>query len=571
MKSPIARLALIAITATCLVLAPSAVGVASASPAKATPYGGTTDLRPGGHGDLTTGVTYDYGDNTSESVKRILIDTPVGGVGNPNAVPWADRCTKAQFEKSTCPAKSQIGVVTISAVAYAIGFIPIPMNDMTGTISEIQTDPEVPTLVGAYIQPSIGDPIRSYARFYPVTSGPDGDFRIRTETSDFPRTAKALGLDQRIQITKYEQKLFGVLKNGNTFITNPTRCDTWFAGGYDEYWDSSAGADSDPLMTGKKTWFKGKPVPTTPDCKQQAPLTVTADAKADGPVRGDHAALTTTIDIPGLGGKPLGAAVPKAITVTLPKALTIDVMQLGRICSDADFAASSCPATTQVGNARIEIPSIAAGLDGEVFLVKASPGHNLPDLGVRVHGAINFNLRGTARFVNGNQLQTTFDNNPQTGFSSFQLNLTGGPRGLLLVRECPAGGEEPGDGGPVRFDVATYQGQSTSFNSTTSFTPPSCLSYSVSVKSVKKCLRKRSLTIKPSIKSPGIVRYVKYYVAGKYVKKSKRKPFKVRVNLAKKLRTGKTYRYKAKVYFKPTPAHPNGRKVTKTAKFKLCP
>lgn len=533
------------------------------------PYGGTTDARPGGHGTLTTGVTFKYSD-TSQTVKKILIDTPTGGVGNPNAVPFADRCTKAQFEKSTCGAKSQIGVATISATAYALGFLPIAMNDMQGKISEIQTTPEVPTLVGVYIVPPIGDPIRAYARFYPVTSGPDGDFRIRTETDVLPRTAVALGLTQSIQITKYEQKLFGTLANGNVFITNPTRCDTWMSGGYSEFWSPMTGADSDPFATGTNNYFASKPVPTRPDCSTLAPFNVGADAVVNAPVRGQHADFSTTLQIDGLGGEPLGSAVPKDVVVTLPPALTIDVAQLGRVCSNEDFAAASCPASTQVGTANIATPMIVDGLRGNVHLVKPSEGHNLPDLGIEVNGAINFTLRGTNRFVNVNQVQTTFENLPQVGFSTFSLNIAGGNNGLLLVRKCPTDGSNPVDGGSTRFDMASYQGQTQSVNSPTSYSSPSCVDYTVTIKSAKQCVRQRSLKLSPAIRSRGEVKYVKYYLGKKQLKKVSRSPFAAKLKLSKKLKTGKTYRVKIKVYYKPSSTHPGGRVITKWAKFKLC-
>jgi hypothetical protein len=540
--------------------------VASATAAvKATPYGSTTDPRPGAHGTLTAGVNFDYGSSTSESVKQILIDTPAGGLGNPNAVPFADRCTKRTFESGTCGKQSQIGVVTISATAYTLGFIPTPMNNMTGTISEIQTTPEVPTLVGAYIQPPIGDPIRAYARFYPVTSGPDGDFRIRTETDPFPTSAKALGLSMPIQITKYEQKLFGVLASGAPFITNPTRCDTWLSGGYSTFWKSNAGADSDPFATGTKTWFASKPVPTTPDCAELAPLTATADATIDGPTRGEHAALSTTIEIPGLGGLPLGAAAPKSIAVTLPKGVTIDVAQLGRVCSNEDFAADACPADSRIGGVSITTPSIVDGLTGEAYLVKASPGHNLPDLGIQVHGAIEFSLRGTTRFVNINQVETTFDNNPQLGFSTFKLNLDGGQRGLLQVRKCPAEA-----GGPTHFEITTYQGQVTSFNSPTSYVAPACVDYAVALKKSKKCVARRNLKITPRIKERHAVSRARLYVAGRYSGQSKRPPFAIKAKLSKRLSPGRSYRYKIKVFFKPDATWPRGHVVTKSSSFRIC-
>lgn len=565
MSSPIIRISWITTLLALLAFAPGA-----AAAVKATPYGGTTDARPGAHGTLTAGVTFDYGSSTSESVKKILIDTPAGGLGNPNAVPYADRCTKQTFESGLCDKKSQIGVVTISATAYTLGFIPIPMNDMTGTISEIQTSPEVPTLVGAYIQPPIGDPIRAYARFYPVTSGPEGDFRIRTETDPFPTSAKALGLSMPIQITKYEQKLFGVLASGTPFITNPTRCDTWIAGGYSTFWKSNAGADSDPFATGTKTWFASRPVPTTPDCTELAPLTATADTTIDAPARGEHAGLTTQIDIPGLGGSPLGAAVPKTIAVTLPKGVTIDVAQLGRVCSNENFAADTCPASARVGSVAITTPSIVDGLSGDVYLVKASPGHNLPDLGIQVHGAIEFSLRGTTRFVNVDQIETTFDSSPQVGFSTFRLGLDGGAGGLLLLRKCPTDGSNPRDGGPTRFAITTYQGQTTAFNSPTSFAAPPCVNYSVKLKKSRKCTKRGSLKVVPRIASPQSVSRLRIYVAGRYARQSTKAPFRMRAKLNKKLRAGRSHRYKIKVYFKPDATYQTGNVVTKSSSFRIC-
>lgn len=552
-----------------LVFAPGALAAYTA-----TPYGNTTDATVGGHGDLTTGATFNYGSNTTDTVKRILVDLPAGGVGDPNAVPYADRCTKATFESTTCAAGSQIGVVTISAIAY-LGPIPVALNDMTGTISEIQTSPEVPTVVGAYIQPLLGglpagDPIRAYARFYPVTSGPEGDFRIRSETDPFPTTANTTFGVLPIQITKYEQKLFGKLANGNVFITNPTRCDTWNSWGYAEFYSDNSTANSDPFLTGTNEFTKTDAVPTTPNCTTLSPFTTTADAQVQGATRGAPAAFTTELKIPGLEAEPQSAAVPKTVVATLPGALNVDVQQLNRICSNDGFAAGNCPANTKFGSVSITTPMIVDGLQGDVYLVKASAGHNLPDLGIIVHGAINFSMRGTNRYVDVDHLQTTFDNIPGVGFSTFKLTIAGGTGGLLLVDRCPINGSDPVDGGSTKFDMTSYQGQTATINSPTKYAPPSCTSYAVSIKNSGKCLKKRTLSIKPTIKSRSQVRYVKFYVNGKYMKKSKHSPFKATVKLSSKLVAGKTYRYKVKVYFKPTTAYPKGRVMTKSAKFKIC-
>ena len=63
------------------------------------------------------------------------------------------------------------------------------------------------------------------------------------------------------------------------------------------------------------------------------------------------------------GDKDFDPATPKSVVTTLPDALNVDVQQLGRICTNAAFAARSCPATTRVGSrpGRASSPSRAGG------------------------------------------------------------------------------------------------------------------------------------------------------------------------------------------------------------------
>jgi hypothetical protein len=530
------------------------------------PGGGTTITSPGGHGDLTVNASFTYSD-ANEDLKRVVVDFPTGGVGNPNAVPYADRCTEETFSTSICDDKSLIGEVKITATA---GILPL---DLTGKIFILQSSPEVPTVVGAYIAPAaegISEAIRAHAVFYPVTDGPDADLRIRSVTDPFPRTAKILGIDTPIQVTFYQQKLFGKLANGNVFITNPTNCGTWMSYGYVQAHDSNTNANSDPLMSGTNDFVKTEPFPTAPDCSTLAPFNTTADAKVVGKSRGKTAEYKAELTIPNLGAEPQSPATPKTVVATLPDALNVDVQQLGRICSNAAFAARSCPATTQVGTVNITTPMIAAGLSGEAYLVQATPGRNLPDLGIIARGAITFNVRGTNSYVNKSQIQTTFDNIPQVGFSTFSLTIAGGKNGLLLVDRCPLNGREPKDGGSTTFAMTSYQGQTRTIASPTKYLSPSCGSYSVKLTRIKKCLKKRSLPFKPIIKSPGNVRYVKVYVKGKYVKKYKKSPFKAKTKLSRKLKAGGSYKYKARVFFKPEAKYPKGRVITKTGNFRLC-
>ncbi|MGH2906773.1 MAG: hypothetical protein ACRDKI_08385 [Solirubrobacterales bacterium] len=559
----IRRTRLLTTALAALTLAALAAGPASADIIP-TPYGGTSDATTGGHGDLTVGATFTYSD-ASEDLKKVVVDTPAGGVGNPNAIPYADRCPQATFDTGICPVSSQIGVVTLKVTATA-GVIPVPMT-LTGTISEIQTTPEVPTQVGAYIDPgAIGSPIRSTAVFYPVTSGPDGDFRLRSVTSDFPRTASTILGELPIQVDQYEQKLFGKLANGTVFITNPTRCDTWKSYGYLQAYDANSNADADPLMTGTNDFIRTDEVPTTPVCTTLAPFDTRAKASISSGKRFSSPTFDTTVEIPNLGADPQGAAIPKSIVATLPKALNVDVQQIGRVCSNTQFAARSCPASTKMGTVDIKTPMIVDGLQGEAYLTQASPGGTLPDLGLIVHGAINFTMRGVNHYVNTSQLQSTFDNIPQVGFSKFALSIAGGPTGLLKTLACPTGARTPTDMGPVSFEITSYQGQVIRSSSPVDF--DGC--YNATVSRLNKCVKSSRLKLKVAYASRSQIRFVRLSIRGMKTKTIKRSPFRVNVKLGRKIKTGKTYRYTLRVYYKPAAGSSKGKVVKKTGKFKRC-
>lgn len=538
--------------------------------------GGTTDLRPGSHGDLTTRADLTYSNN-DERLRRVIIDTPGGGVGNPNAIPWEERCPVAEYEADNCPESSQIGVVNLDVLAYLLGTaLPGTPLSMSGDIYQLQIAPEIPTKVGAVVRPVAGDKVFSQAEFYPVTSGPDGDFRIRSVTSDFPTEAHNIPVfgNVPIQVTKYEQVLYGKIPaTGRVFITAPPRCDDWLSWGYAQKYGDNPNANSDPLNSGANEFVKTDVITTVPDCNA-GPLpsfaSTSVEASVEKVARGASPTFTTTVKIPDIGADPIGPAIPKKIVATLPDALNVDVQQLGRVCTVEQFEARSCPANTKVGTVEITTPLVSTGLTGSAHLVKAPPGSSLPNLGLIVGGMIEFTQLGTNKYVgNGTQIQTTFDNIPQPGFTSFKLTITGGSGGLLRVDTCPTNGRTPLDGGPVKFDLTSYTGDTKSSQSG-SVDFGDCTSYSVKANKFKRCLKKRSLKIRPKIKSPGAVSSIQVSVKGQKAKKDKRAPFRFTYRLSKKLKAGKTYRYKLKVTFKPTTKYPKGRSIKKTGRFKIC-
>lgn len=558
----------LAVAATAMALAASTAGADILS--TSTGFGGSDDLAPGGHGTLTVGGEFQYS-SASEDLRRFVVDFPAGGFGNPNAIPYADRCLPETFQTAQCDVKSQIGVVNLVVSVDGLGELPL-----TGQLYEIQSTPEVPTKVGAYVQPElagapIGSPIRANAVFYPVTSGPDGDFRIRSVAEPFPRTAViAPGVELPIQIKKYEQVIWGRLDNGTPFITNPTRCDTWMSYGYVEAYDSTTNADTDPLGEGK-TFVKLPDVPTQPNCANLAPFGASGTASLSSVPRGASPELNVNLSIPGISGDPISAAVPKTISTVLPDAVNVDIQRIATVCENAQFDARACPAGTKVGSVRITLPMIAAGLTGDAYIVRRSAGGTgLPDLGLIVSGAINFNQRGTNSYTgNGTQIRTTFDNIPQPGFSTLDLKIFGGTNGLLRVDECPDGGRNPLDAGPVTFALTSYQGQ-TRQTASPEYRAQSCFSSRVKLKRFKRCLKSHSLRISPTFKSRGEVRKVTYRLPRARLKTVKKSPFRLHTKLSRKLKKGKTYKYTVRTYFKQQQLQSKAVVKKTTGHFRLC-
>lgn len=250
----------------CLIAALTVMTAAFASTAPAaineiqteasTVYGSTV---PGAHTDYTIIQKFQYDGNGVEpkpgtnDLKKWIVDSPAGLIGNPNAVPYADRCDPAAFDPSgvmspyvalgSCPAASQVGEADVYLVndAQSGGNCPtdpghpgypldclaagFPMyalgGPMHGKIYILKTDPEVPVTLGTLftsasyqslpnppfpiactvsggppatcpLQPktkSILAPVTNRSNTY---NGDDGDFRIRTIPAEYTSRPAAL-------------------------------------------------------------------------------------------------------------------------------------------------------------------------------------------------------------------------------------------------------------------------------------------------------------------------------------------------------------------------------------------
>lgn len=572
----------------------------------------------------------------------MAVDLPTGMITNPNAIPFSGKCPKHVFLDMPetgirCPVSSRIGTVRVKFRYLFFLLDPPPGADDYGIAPDLTTDnpeyepplvdslnrmvsrqpiyllqtrPEVPAEIGFVIDfaPGLFAPILVTARVEPVTSGPDGDLRIRTVTSSMARSIRSYftGLYSPLRVDAIQVILWGRLpkgdeggsgscdiswaeevaaehrngaewddpncRHGAAFITNPSRPGPWETHNYVEAWDSNANVDSDPELSGENRFVKIASSTVNSDGPPSGQPSTTAQATYSGSVRGTSPTLDVDVSTPGYAGDgDIGPDLPKKITAVLPDLVNVDVQELGRVCDPAAFDARNCPDSTRVGNVWIKTPLIADGLAGDVHLVRNTSGDGgLPKLGLIVRGAVAFNVVGSNRYTgNGTQIQATFDDIPQIGFESLRLRINGGPNGLLRIDECPTNGTLPNDGGATKFTIEGYGGSVKHVDSAP-FVSTSCFSAKVEVKSPKRCVKPgKSFKLSPTFGSRGEVASVRVSSKGSKTKTVKKSPFRVTFKTGKKLKKGKKYKYSLRVSFKPQDGNPVPS-VTKRGTFKTC-
>lgn len=551
---------------------------------------------PGAHSTYTNIQDFQYGNGVepqagTEDLRKWVIDGPAGLIGNPNAVPKEDRCTLAEFQDfatnspnlpnppflNNCPAASVVGSAAVTMSADA-GPVDIDLNGAAAGVAaggiiyliDSGSDPEIPVTLGTSF-PGLGSQTRSLLA--PVTSGPDGDFRIRTipmEDSSRP----VLPGPTNAHIRQIIQILNANAGNGQPFLTNPTRCSSWDTYSYVTAWDSNTNADSDPDPAEHPNAFKKSAASSTvPDCTNKPAFPAKLEAKLSTTDR----TANPQLDVVVTNSNTPGVDVPKDVTVKLPGAIAadIDAIAVEKLCSIAQRDSETCPASSKVGTVKVDTPFLVGGLSGDVHIVRKDEG-GIPNLAIFVNGAIKFRLDGITNYVGpqGAEIETKLTNLPQALFSRFALTIDGGrPDSLLVFRECPTDGSSPLDG-PITSSMTGYTDATVSGSDATQAT--GCYG-TPRVSTFKKCIKyKLKFTPRNLLNRDGIMK-VEVWVKGRFgkakrVKVYRKSPFKASVPLTtKRFTSGRSYKYKVRVVYKPTVDAPNGRVVqSRYAKFKKC-
>ena len=152
------------LTAVVLMLALAGAALAVVTP---TINVSLSDNQLGAHADTTVKIDFFYGNTDlalyppespiNESVKHTVVDIPPGLVGNPNAVPFADRCDPAVFETGDCPASSTVGTFAVNSTLIGSeqdvidlppqpgdSYVNMAISGVNTRLSLLKTDPEAP-------------------------------------------------------------------------------------------------------------------------------------------------------------------------------------------------------------------------------------------------------------------------------------------------------------------------------------------------------------------------------------------------------------------------------------------
>ena len=100
-----------------------------------------------------------------------------------------------------------------------------------------------------------------------------------------------------------------------------------------------------------------------------------------------------------------------------------------------------------VGDAKINTPILDQPLTGNVYL--RSSEHRLPDLALKLKGQVEIENLARIDSVKGG-LRATFFTVPDVPFSTIQLNLVGGKKGLLQNTESLCGTPQKATGADDR-------------------------------------------------------------------------------------------------------------------------
>jgi uncharacterized repeat protein (TIGR01451 family) len=418
-----------------------------------------------------------------EPIKDVVVDLPPGFVGNPTTV---GQCSVSDLANGfslgstpLCSPDSQIGTTIVRALAGQIALGPVPVFNM-------EPPPGIPARLGFAV---FGTVVTLDVQ---VRSGSDYGLtaRVRDISEGLAIAGTSLTLwgvpadpshDPERQCPGMNEPWTGgpSCPSGSTpaaFLRNPTSCTAPPGSPVTDGLVTSLHVDS-WTHPGRQT-AEGSPDLSDPAWKNATFVSHLPPGYPSPPdAWGAHQLPTSCDHVPfdpvlaGTPGSPLQASSPSGFTFDLTLPQTDDPNTVGegdlkkavvklpvgvRVspsaasglqgCAPAQIALHSiadptCPDGSKLGSLTIKTPLLKDPLTGTIYLAKPhdNPFGSLIAVYLVAKGSgVIVKIAGKAEIdpVTG-QITTTFDDNPQTPFSSLHLEFDGGPRAPLVTpKEC---------------------------------------------------------------------------------------------------------------------------------------
>jgi hypothetical protein len=318
----------------------------------------------------------------------------------------------AELASPSCPAGSQVGVADTGAGAGSDPLFTPGKVYLTGPYKGAPYGlvVVVPALAGPF---DLGTVVVRAALFVDPT-----DAHVTVLSDPFPTILDGIPLRLR---------RVDVVLNRPGFTLNPTSCNpTQVTGALSSTAGAAAGVASRFQVGGcQALGFSPK-----------LPLVLSGNGKTKS---GDHPTLTATLT------EGSGQANITSARVALPLSLALDPTNSTHVCAYATAQAVhggtvGCSASTIVGTASAVTPLLSQPLTANVYLVQGirfnAQGQQirtLPTLLIPLRGQLALDLRASTSVNGVGQLVTTFATIPDVPVSSFKLQITGGPKGLLVI------------------------------------------------------------------------------------------------------------------------------------------
>jgi hypothetical protein len=387
----------------------------------------TSTPQAGAHADVTTAFMLNENPDKSAvgQMKDAEVELPAGITGNPRAIP---KCSQYEFSTFSCLPAAQVGVIAPTfVVSEGEGKtqtkVPIPLFNTTPSPGKVATFVASILLVKITVQ---------------VELRQDGTYGLTARIDDLSTLVPVIGASLTLwgvpADPSHEAQRFNELGTKTSlpagvapapFMRNSTDC----ASGPQ---NAVLRVDSWQNPGSFVTQTAAVAPPTGCELLRAAPtIAVTPETTRHDSPAGYAIDLAVPQD-----EEPEELATPalRAISLTLPPGVSLSPAVANGLegCSDAQFAAESCPGASKIGAVRISSPILPDALTGGIYLGTPTSAEPYRVFVAASGNEVTVKLRGEiqANSATG-QLTATFDQNPQQPLSEIQLDFFGGPLAVL--------------------------------------------------------------------------------------------------------------------------------------------